>query len=293
MAQVVQGPDPLKRHGMADGRSEDKGSAGATSTYFALSSKASSLDCRSRKSLGVTEKTCRCLRILLTAKCGELLRRKSNVPHTPAENARVHNRHLRDVMQSRVTYLILRILGLSKDPSQELANVEERKRICSESKQNSAFAAAILGSAVWLCCTTAATAADSGQRTFAQVEVEPAIDSSTGNTVYLLTPLKSPFPSKANQKATAPLYLPLYPLSSTVSASDLNCQPTNCDHANVLPFQFSGYDPRSGERRFPDAQILAANSLPWCAGNREPYRQGFDRDSVAVTIRLSPRGRRQ
>ncbi len=113
-------------------------------------------------------------------------------------------------------------------------------------QRHSPFAAAMLGAAVWLCCTTAATAADSGQRTFAQVEVEPAIDSTTGNTVYLLTPLKAPFPSKANQKATAPLYLPLYPLSSTVSASDLNCQPTNCDHANVLPFQFSGYDPLPG-----------------------------------------------
>lgn len=63
----------------------------------------------------------------------------------------------------------------------------------------------------------------------------------TGNTVYLLTPIKAPFPSKANQAATAPLYLPLYPVSSTVAADDLDCQPTNCDHANVLPFADPGF----------------------------------------------------
>jgi hypothetical protein len=104
----------------------------------------------------------------------------------------------------------------------------------------------MLGVAAWLFCTTIAAGADSGQRTYGQVAVEPAIDSSTGTAVYLHTPLKSPFPSKANPRATAPLYLPLYPLSSTVSASDLNCQPTNCDHGNVLPFQFSGYDALPG-----------------------------------------------
>ena len=82
---------------------------------------------------------------------------------------------------------------------------------------------------------------ESGQRNFAQVSVEPAIDYSTGSAVYLLTPVKAPFPSKANPIARAPLYLPLYPLSSAVAAADLNCQPTNCDHANVLPFPSPDY----------------------------------------------------
>jgi hypothetical protein len=77
---------------------------------------------------------------------------------------------------------------------------------------------------------------ESGQRDFAKASVEPAIDYATGSTIYLLTPTKAPFPSKANPVATAPLYLPLYPLTSTVAADDLNCQPTNCDHVNVLPF---------------------------------------------------------
>ena len=66
--------------------------------------------------------------------------------------------------------------------------------------------------------------------------MEPAIDYSDGSTVYLLTPDKAPFPSRANPIATAPLYLPLYPLNSTVPAARLNCQPNNCDHVNVLPF---------------------------------------------------------
>jgi hypothetical protein len=80
------------------------------------------------------------------------------------------------------------------------------------------------------------TAGESGQRNFAQVSVEPAVNSANGNTVYLLTPVKAPFPSKANRVATAPLFLVVYPLSSAVPASELNCQPSNCDHVNVLPF---------------------------------------------------------
>ena len=89
--------------------------------------------------------------------------------------------------------------------------------------------------------TVNAYAQESGQRTFAMASVEPAIDYSTGSKIYLLTPVKAPFPSKANPIATAPLYLPLYPLSSTVVADDLNCQPSNCDHANVLPFPSPDY----------------------------------------------------
>jgi len=108
------------------------------------------------------------------------------------------------------------------------------------------FAAALVVLVACTCGTSKAIASESGQRNFAQVSVEPAIDSSTGNGIYLLTPIKAPFPSKANTVATAPLYLPLYPLSSTVPTSDLNCQPTNCDHVNVLPFHFSGYNALPG-----------------------------------------------
>ena len=102
-------------------------------------------------------------------------------------------------------------------------------------------------------CTTTNVYGQSGQRTLEHASIEPAIDSANGNTVYLLTPVNAPFPSKANAVATAPLYLPLYPLSSTVVASDLNCQPDNCDHGNVLPFPspdygaLAGTDPRCAD----------------------------------------------
>jgi hypothetical protein len=109
--------------------------------------------------------------------------------------------------------------------------------------QKRRFIAAIsLAALIAFACTTInADGQESGQRNFAQVSVEPAIDYSTGGTIYLLTPIKAPFPAKANAVATAPLYLPLYPVSSTVVADDLNCQPTNCDHANVLPFPDPGF----------------------------------------------------
>ena len=100
-----------------------------------------------------------------------------------------------------------------------------------------------------LCGTGKAVISESGQRNFAQASVEPAFDDSTGNTVYLLTPINAPFPSKANPKAVSPLYIPMYPVTSTVSASDLNCQPTNCDHLNVLPFHFSGYTALPGSNQ--------------------------------------------
>lgn len=104
------------------------------------------------------------------------------------------------------------------------------------------LALVLAGSVACLSAASEAFGAESGQRNFAQVSVEPAVNSANGATVYLLTPVKAPFPSKANPThATAPLYLTLYPLTSTVSDSELNCQPSNCDHANVLPFASADY----------------------------------------------------
>ncbi len=103
------------------------------------------------------------------------------------------------------------------------------------------FARALVVLLACFCVTSQAIGSDSGQRNFAKVSVEPAIDSTTGGEVYLLTPIKAPFPSKANPVATAPLYLPLYPVNSTVPAGELNCQPGNCDHVNVLPFPSVDY----------------------------------------------------
>ena len=95
-----------------------------------------------------------------------------------------------------------------------------------------------------------AVAVDSGQRTFGQAEVEPAVNDADGGTIYLLTPLKSPFPSKANEKhAAANMYITMYPVSSTVPAFELNCQPTNCDHLNVLPFSSPDYGALAGSNK--------------------------------------------
>jgi len=73
----------------------------------------------------------------------------------------------------------------------------------------------------------------SGMRAFGQVTVEPAVDYSTGNQIFLLTPNNVPTPSHAAQRAHAPLFLTLYPDQSTIPANSLNCQPTNCNHAQV------------------------------------------------------------
>jgi hypothetical protein len=63
----------------------------------------------------------------------------------------------------------------------------------------------------------------SGERLFGKAVVEPAYDDETGNIIYLLTPIKAPFPSKANYHAVSPLYLILYPNSAS-SVGVMNCQ---------------------------------------------------------------------
>lgn len=86
-----------------------------------------------------------------------------------------------------------------------------------------------------------AGSASSGERVFGQVTIEPFLDDSNGNTVYMLETQKTPAPSRSNVKAVAPLYAVVYPVSSTVPGGELNCQPTNCDHLNVLPFPDTDY----------------------------------------------------
>ena len=76
-----------------------------------------------------------------------------------------------------------------------------------------------------------AGALPSGERILGQSAVEPAYDDVTGNIVYLLTPVKSPFPTHTSSHAVAPLWLVEYPPGSTVGT--LNCEgvPGNCpDH---------------------------------------------------------------
>lgn len=99
--------------------------------------------------------------------------------------------------------------------------------------------AAVIASAL---PTSATTNWYSGQRAFGQVTVEPAIDNATGEQIFLLTPNNVPTPSQAAQRSHAPLYLPVYPTSSTVPADSLNCQPTNCDHVQTFAYPIKGHD---------------------------------------------------
>ncbi|MBI1796369.1 MAG: hypothetical protein HYR74_04890 [Candidatus Eisenbacteria bacterium] len=83
--------------------------------------------------------------------------------------------------------------------------------------------------------TRAATVWYTGQRAFGNVTVEPAVDDATGEEIFLLTPNGAPFPSKAPERAQAPLYLVAYPTNSTITDA-FNCTPTTCDHAQRVPF---------------------------------------------------------
>lgn len=71
--------------------------------------------------------------------------------------------------------------------------------------------------------------------------IEPAIDDMTGAPVFILETQKSPFPVKSSPNAAAPIYAVLYPLASSVPASGLDCQPTNCDHDQVFEMPNTDY----------------------------------------------------
>jgi hypothetical protein len=83
--------------------------------------------------------------------------------------------------------------------------------------------------------------AQSGEVTLGNSTIESAIDDTTGSTVFYLEPKNAPSPVKANGHAIAPLYAVVYPVQSTIPTDSLNCQPTNCDHLNVLPFMDPDY----------------------------------------------------
>ncbi len=103
----------------------------------------------------------------------------------------------------------------------------------------------------------------SGQRAFGEATVEPAVDDATGEQIFLLTPDNTPLPVEAAQRAHAPLYLPMYPTVSTIPASSLNCQPTNCDHVQTFAYPLKGHDhlvgvPHSGDFNVAWDVILVA-----------------------------------
>ncbi len=116
--------------------------------------------------------------------------------------------------------------------------------IIKTAKVSPPFTSLLLGILLlgWAGSSNAQTTWYSGQRAFGQVTVEPAIDVATGNEIFLLTPNHVPLPSNAALRAHAPLYLVLYPASSTVDANTLNCQPSNCDHVQTFAYPLKGHD---------------------------------------------------
>jgi hypothetical protein len=84
---------------------------------------------------------------------------------------------------------------------------------------------------------SAVTGTPTGERLFHQSSIEPAYDAATGNLGFLLTPIKAPDPVKSNPRSWAPIYLPVYPTSSTVP-TPLNCMHTpaeNCpSHGDLV-----------------------------------------------------------
>ena len=106
-----------------------------------------------------------------------------------------------------------------------------------------AIAIATLGLAVMAPLSASAGSTPSGQVAFGQATVEPAVNGENGSTIFLLTPNHAPFPSLANAThAVAPLYLPVYPVGSTIDPGTLNCQPNNCDHVNSFFYPIIGHD---------------------------------------------------
>jgi len=96
------------------------------------------------------------------------------------------------------------------------------------------MASALALTAVLSVAPTMAGGLPSGERLVGQSAIEPAYDED-GNLIYLLTPIKSPFPTHTNSHSVVPLWLVIYPPGNTVGT--LNCMgvPGNCpDHDGIV-----------------------------------------------------------
>lgn len=76
--------------------------------------------------------------------------------------------------------------------------------------------------------------------------IEPVYDDQTGATRYVSTPRGVPNPVNTNPRATAPFYLPVYPVGSNIGAT-LNCLDVpveNCpDHGPAVAGAAQAIDP--------------------------------------------------
>lgn len=87
----------------------------------------------------------------------------------------------------------------------------------------------------------------SGERILGQSSIEPAYDDMTGHLIYLLTPLGVSNPVTSNPKASAPLYLIVYPSSAGSTVGPMNCQHEggdNCpDHGPRIAGAAAAFQP--------------------------------------------------
>jgi hypothetical protein len=102
------------------------------------------------------------------------------------------------------------------------------------------FCAALLFAAAVLTYSNTAFA-QTGEVLQGNSTIGPVFDSATGDTVFVRQALGAPMPVNSNVNSMAPVYVVVYPVQSTIPADSLQCQPTNCDHLNVLPFPDSDY----------------------------------------------------
>jgi hypothetical protein len=97
------------------------------------------------------------------------------------------------------------------------------------------MAAAMACSLAFVASPVAAGPLPSGERMNGQSSVEPVYDDMTGQIAFVSTPIHVANPVHTNPRAWAPIYLPVYPVGSTVGI--LNCMgaPGNCpDHAGLV-----------------------------------------------------------
>jgi hypothetical protein len=89
-----------------------------------------------------------------------------------------------------------------------------------------------------------------GERVFHQASIEPAYDAANaGQLGFLLTPTHVPDPVKASPQSWKPIYLPVYPTTTTVTTT-LNCMHVpveNCpSHGDLVAGAAQGISQANG-----------------------------------------------
>ncbi len=95
-----------------------------------------------------------------------------------------------------------------------------------------------------------AASTPTGERSFGRASVEPAYNAANeGQLGFLLTPTKAPDPVKSNPRSWAPIYLPVYPTTTTVTTT-LNCMHVpveNCpSHGDLVAGAAQGISQANG-----------------------------------------------